>query len=135
MDTILLQQSDPVVLEVTTLTLEEHFKIVAFELLPTNLADVITSYSPKLAIIDYVLMGQQAITYLKQIRKLAPTLPVIVLSCTNNIASLSKNNGFDGYLTKPFDIESLVKMVKRYINLFHSKTIVFEHTAIYNPSY
>jgi DNA-binding NtrC family response regulator len=135
MDTILLQQSDSVVLEVATMILENQFNIVPFEHFPVNLAPVIESYAPKLAIIDFILDGKEAIAYLKEIRKFDLTLPVLALSCNSNIATAAKINGFNGYICKPFDVESLVNIVKNYNNKFHQQRSVIKNAEIFNHSY
>lgn len=135
MDTILLQQSDSVVLEVATMILERHFNVIPFEQFPANLGHVVKSYSPKLAIIDFILEGREAIVYLKELKKIEPTLPILALSCNNNIAALANANGFDGYLSKPFNIEALVNKVKKYFQQYVPETPITKNITTYNPSY
>lgn len=134
MDTILLQQSDPIVLEVASMVLEGHFNVISFEQFPANIGHIISSYSPKLVIVDFILEGQQAITYLKEIREIDSTLAVIALSCNNDIATVAKIKGFDGYICKPFEIDHLIKSLKNYSKQYYPKTTVTKDIEMFNTS-
>ena len=43
-------------------------------------------------------------------------IPVIYFSANNDISSLAEEAGADSYLSKPFDIEALERVVKQYLS-------------------
>jgi DNA-binding response OmpR family regulator len=124
MDTIILQQTDPAVLEVATLALNEHFNVISFEQFPDRLDHLILSHSPRLVLMDFILKGKHALSNLSQIRSTKKPLNVVALSCNNNIASIASTAGFDGYIEKPFDLDILVDRVKHYANALSQKVPV-----------
>ncbi|MFP3335741.1 hypothetical protein SB761_34125, partial [Pseudomonas sp. SIMBA_064] len=49
------------------------------------------------------------------IKEQYPHLPVIALSCNYNIDRLYGEGGFDDYIRKPFDLDKLYSVIKKYI--------------------
>jgi DNA-binding response OmpR family regulator len=124
METIILQQTDPAVLEVATLALNEHFNVISFEQFPDRLGHLILTHSPRLVVMDFILKGQDALSNLSQIRSTHKPLNVVALSCNNDISSLATFVGFDGYIEKPFDLDVLVDRVKHFACSFSKKVPV-----------
>jgi DNA-binding response OmpR family regulator len=73
---------------------------------------------PDLFLIDKQLSGYNGLDicrYLK-LQKFTKHVPVIMISASPDIASLSKEAGADSYIEKPFEIRDLLKQVDYYIN-------------------
>ena len=52
---------------------------------------------------------------LKTIKASYPALPVIAMSCNNNINTVALAAGFDGYLEKPFEFDLLYRILRKHI--------------------
>ncbi|WP_184544878.1 response regulator [Mucilaginibacter sp. FT3.2] len=44
-------------------------------------------------------------------------IPVIIVSAVNNIEQIAKDGNADGYLKKPFDLTTLIAVVKKYTEI------------------
>jgi DNA-binding NtrC family response regulator len=78
-----------------------------------------------LMILDYKLPDINGINVLKEVRQIAPSLKVIMISAygSPSIKSMAKNLGAYRFLDKPFDLNRLVKVVKDALaNLIRNKT-------------
>ena len=71
-----------------------------------------------MVVTDVVLPDENAFDVLPRIRKIRPTLPVIVMSAQNTImtAIRSAELGAYDYLPKPFDLTALVQTVARALD-------------------
>ena len=114
METILLQQSDPSILDVATLALSDQFDVLAVEHIPSDFEKLIPKKKLKLVIVDFILDGIDALCYLKHIKQIDNGIPVIAMSCNDNISTLATQKGFDGYIEKPFDLHEFINFVKSY---------------------
>ena len=80
--------------------------------------DVISQENPDLIIVDLWmsgLSGDQIVTKLKKDKELK-LIPVIIFSANNDIATISKDVGADGFLAKPFPIADLEAIVAKHLN-------------------
>jgi DNA-binding response OmpR family regulator len=41
-------------------------------------------------------------------------VPIIIISAKNSLEKIVKQTGADGFLSKPFDIKDLVKIIKKF---------------------
>jgi len=95
---------------------KEGFDVTAFEepekllvRLPANLPDVI--------ITDIRMPNMDGIALMNEIRQLAPDLPVIVMTAYSDLdraVSAFKGGAFE-YLSKPFDVDEVISLVRRAI--------------------
>jgi len=116
MDKIVIQETDRSVLDVLKLTLTEAgFEVYATNHLSADFLDVIAEKQPDLVVLDYKLSGQEAIQVCQQIKTRFPQLPIIALSCNYNIDQCYQQHGFNDYIRKPFDIDLLVKIIRKHI--------------------
>ncbi|MEZ6057871.1 MAG: sigma-54 dependent transcriptional regulator [Planctomycetaceae bacterium] len=99
-------------LEVKTMPTAEG----ALELMP--------EFNPDLVVLDVRLPGLDGLSALARIRKLAPTLPVLVMTAFGNLdtAVQAISQGACEYLTKPFDLEDAVCIVKQILTASQSTT-------------
>jgi two-component system, OmpR family, phosphate regulon response regulator PhoB len=59
--------------------------------------------------------GQQISKELKSDPKTSH-IPIIILSAVNNVAEIAEAGLADAYIKKPFDVDELLAMVKKYIS-------------------
>jgi CheY-like chemotaxis protein len=77
--------------------------------------EVIDKARPHVVILDYRLSGEDSQQVCREIKKRYPHLPVLAMSCNSNINEVYDQHGFDGYIPKPFDLEELYAVLRRYI--------------------
>ncbi|WP_449437003.1 response regulator [Pedobacter steynii] len=116
METIFIQETDESVRDVVTMIIEgEGYRVWAVKECSPELLAEFAYRKPGLAILDFKLTGECCIRICRQIKRLWPKLPVLAISCNSNIASVYRQFGFDGYLEKPFDLDRLVAVVRRFV--------------------
>ena len=78
----------------------------------------IQDFKPDLVLTDYLLSGTNGGKICQQIKSNKDTchIPVILISAIELASSLG-NFGFDAFITKPFDINMLVKKIDIYAKL------------------
>ena len=73
------------------------------------------SFHPDLIILDIWLPDSNGLAILEQIKVLKPQIPVIMLTAysASDAAELSRQKGACGFIGKPFDMDDLLKVVRR----------------------
>lgn len=118
MDKIVIQETDRAVLDVLKIALTEAgFEVYATDQLSLDFLDIIQSKQPNVVMLDYKLSGKDAINTCNQIKHRFPYLPIIALSCNYNIDQEFRGHGFDDFIRKPFDLDLLVKVIRKHIPL------------------
>jgi len=116
METIIVQDTDKHVLEVLTLALElENFNVYPLQDCEVNFIELIEQHRPHVVMLDFRIDGKKCMEILQTIKKSYPTLPVIAMSCNNNINTVAHAKGFDGYIEKPFDFDLLYRVLRKHI--------------------
>lgn len=116
--TIIIIEDEPDILEVLTSVLT----IYNYEVIPMRQTDDILQltkeHNPDLILTDYLLFGMDGGSICKAVKSNPETkhIPVVLISAYKNLADAMGNFGFDGYIAKPFAINSLVNTVKSYMN-------------------
>lgn len=114
MKKVIIQDTDLDLLTILTFLLEE----ASFEVLAVShykdVASKINSFNPQLVLLDFRLSGEECTCLCATIKKDFPSLPIVALSCNNNIQKQYAICGFDDYICKPFDIEHLLSVMRRY---------------------
>ncbi|MDT3402028.1 response regulator [Mucilaginibacter terrae] len=120
MKTILIFDPDPDLLEIICLSLEmQGFVVVGIHNLNIDMMALIGHHKPGLILLDFAYAGKLCIKWCSHIKRLYPTLPVIALSCSNNIGETYNAHGFDDCICKPFDLAHLYATVDKYTNLLY----------------
>jgi two-component system, OmpR family, response regulator VicR len=80
--------------------------------------DNMLSDFPDLVILDVNLQYLDGRDICKKIKSnlLTKDIPVIFISAINNLQTITKVCGADGYLSKPFDIPELAKKIQHHLN-------------------
>lgn len=116
MERIVIQETDPAVLELLEIALTEAgFQVHATDHCAPDFLDIIAAKQPHLVVLDFKLSGKEAIDICYQIKQRFPHLPIIALSCNYNINQDYQRHGFDDYIRKPFDLDLLIKILRRHI--------------------
>jgi len=116
MDKIIIQETDPEILNVLELALTEAgFDVHATDHCSPDFLDLIAERQPHLVVLDYKLSGKDAIEVCYKIKQRFPHLPIIALSCNYNINQDYERHGFDDYIRKPFDLDLLIKILRKHI--------------------
>jgi len=114
MKKVIVQDTDFDLLETLTFLLED----ASFEVLPIihykDVVSQIDSFNPHLILLDFRLSGIECTCLCETIKKKHPSLPVVALSCNQNIQKEYALAGFDDYISKPFDIDHLLTVLKKY---------------------
>lgn len=116
METIIIQDTNAAILDVLT----EALNMEGFDVLPVSdvnedLLSLVDHHRPHVVMLDYRLDGKICKQTCYQIKKRYPHLPIIAMSCHYNIDRLYGENGFDGYIRKPFDLDLLYTILRKHI--------------------
>ena len=77
----------------------------------------IAGINPDMVILDFLTPYGLGTDLCLSLKNSEPTkhIPVILYSASNNLKTLAKESGADGYIAKPFDINDLLDSVNRLI--------------------
>jgi DNA-binding response OmpR family regulator len=116
MGTIIIQETDKDILEVLTTALKlENFKVFSVLEGSLNMLAMIDKIRPHVVILDYRLEGDDCIRICQEIKARYPHLPVVAMSCNSNINDVYDKHGFDDYIAKPFELDHLYRVLRKYI--------------------
>jgi len=119
MSTILLVDDDPDILKLLSLRLTAAgYEVQAAESAERALAALAVS-RPDLIITDLKMGGMDGLALFTEVRKQAPTLPVIILTAHGTIpdAVTATQRGVFGFQPKPFDGKLLLEQVEQALRL------------------
>jgi CheY-like chemotaxis protein len=115
---ILVVDDEPDLLKVTVLRLKKTGYEVYSSTDGQEVFDIVSRVVPDLIILDVylpTLNGDEVTKILKKDDKLKH-IPIILISATTGtLDERAMESGAEGYLTKPFDPEDLLGMVKKFI--------------------
>lgn len=113
---ILIAEDDKSILEVVRLILENE----GYYTIPTDREKAIYAAletdSPDLILLDIWLSGEDGGKIAKHLKSKDETkhIPIIIMSANNETEKITKETGADDFLLKPFNIDDLLFMVKKY---------------------
>ena len=116
METIIVQDTDVAILDMLTQALTmEGFEVLPVENVEDDFLSLVDQHRPHVVMLDYRLDGEICKQTCYQLKQRYPHLPIIAMSCNYNIDRLYGENGFDGYIRKPFDLDLLYAILRRHI--------------------
>lgn len=117
MNKICIVDDDPSILEVIKIVLEEAGYEVIIISDPKQVEKKIHKSLPSLILLDVWVAGRNGQEIAKKIKhdKITAKIPIIMISALSNIQEISKKAKVDGFIEKPFDIDELLKTVKKHI--------------------
>jgi DNA-binding response OmpR family regulator len=93
----------------------DGFNVYALLEADRDFLGLIDKARPHLVMLDFRFSGEECMEVCQEIKQRYPHLPVLALSCNSNIQSIYTKAGFDDYITKPFDLEQLYGILRKYI--------------------
>lgn len=116
METIVIHETDRDVLDILYTALElEGFRVYALPEADPGFLEVIEKARPHVVILDYRLSGENCKKFCREIKARYPHLPVVAMSCNNNIHEVYDQHGFDDYIPKPFDLDLLYRVLRKHV--------------------
>jgi len=116
MGKIIVQDNDKSILDILTLVLEmEGFQVCAMQHCDENILEMIDHMRPHIVVLDFKINGEDCIDICTKIKAKYPHLPLLAISCNTNIQEQSSQFGFDGYISKPFDLDLLYSILRSHI--------------------
>ncbi|MBI4417234.1 MAG: response regulator [Ignavibacteriales bacterium] len=116
---ILLVEDEEMLVDVLATVLQEEGFVVRKSTSAEEALKVLPGFRPDLIISDIRLPAMDGFSMLENIRsdKKNPPVPFICLTALDDSVSeqRAKTLGATAYVTKPFDIDDLVKLVKRIL--------------------
>lgn len=113
---ILIAEDDKAILEVVRLILEnEGYKIVPTEK-ESAIHEAIDVFTPDLILLDIWLAGEDGGKIAKDLKAKEETkhIPIVIMSANNETEKITRETGADDFLLKPFNIDDLLRIVKKY---------------------
>lgn len=133
---ILIVDDDPVLLDWYVENLSDAYRIVVVQTGRDAIERVKRKSDIDLAVIDYRLPDMSGVETMKEIKDLAPSVPVIVSTAYGDeeVAVEIFRGGARDYLKKPFSISELTSKIDFYLALRHAdkqrrKNIILEADA------
>jgi CheY-like chemotaxis protein len=113
---ILIADDDPSILEAMQMMLEDAGYVV------DTTVDGETIYKmekefPDLLLLDIWMSGQDGGEICAYLKKQEPTkhIPIIMISANKDTEEIAKKAGADGFITKPFEMDVLLKTIAKFI--------------------
>ena len=105
------------ILELCTIILEDAGYDIKTSSTSNNIIDQVMAYTPDIIFMDNWLPDVGGIDATRALKAHAQlkNIPVIYFSANNDVKSLADQAGADGYLSKPFDIEELEKIICKHL--------------------
>ncbi len=113
---ILIAEDDRAILEVVKIILENE----GYDTLPVDreeaIRELFKTEFPDLILLDIWLSGEDGGKIAKSLKANNATshIPVIIMSANNETEKIAKESGADDFLLKPFNLDDLLHVVKKY---------------------
>lgn len=117
MKKILIAEDDQPIIDIVTLILEGEGYTTIVAKHEKDIRHAILHQKPHLILLDIRLDGLDGGEFAKTLKSQESTkaLPIILMSANHETEKISKIAGADDFLLKPFDINELLQIVKKYV--------------------
>jgi len=113
---VLIAEDDKAIVDVVKIILEND----GFEVYTANqgkaVHETIAQHSPDMILMDIWLFGEDGGKIAKQLKSKSETkiIPLVLMSANNATEKITKEVGADDFLLKPFNIDDLLYIVRKY---------------------
>jgi len=116
METIMIQEADPAISDVVTSALQmKGYRVCNLTDSEENVLEMIRRHRPKLVLLNCWLNQYSGRQISHWIKSHFPALPIIAFSCDNQIEQQYHKLGYDDYIKKPFNLNRLYRVVRKYL--------------------
>lgn len=114
---ILLAEDDRAIVDVVKIILENEGYAVHTADNGNSLQKLISEHGPDIILMDIWLFGENGGEIAKQLKSKSDTksIPLVLMSANNETEKITSAVGADDYLLKPFNIEDLLNIVRKYV--------------------
>ena len=118
MPTVLIADDDPNVRELCRVVLEnEGYHVLEAEDAPTCVS-LTRERRPNLVLLDWMMPGVEGVDALRVLKGAEATrgIPVVMLTALDSVSNITvaTYSGADGYVTKPFEMDDLLALIRRF---------------------
>lgn len=113
---VLIYDDDQEILFLCKIILEKYYRVETLFQCKDIIADI-EQIKPDFILIDLwipVLGGEKAITLIKN-NSLTQLIPIFIFSANADIEKICERTKADGYISKPFDVATLIEIIGRHI--------------------
>ncbi len=115
---ILLAEDDRSISEVMQIILEDEGYSVTHARNKIEITNALKKMLPDLIFLDIRLGGEDGEQIASELRTGTETssIPLLILSADSKTENIAARVGADGYLLKPFDMDELIAITRRYLH-------------------
>lgn len=115
---ILICEDDEGIVDVVTIVLEESGYHVESIMRGNEILKQIEKHKPDLILLDIWMpeMTGEEVANLLHSKTETKDIPIIMVSANKDLEIIAQKSRANGFLPKPFDIDTLTSMVEKYIN-------------------
>jgi CheY-like chemotaxis protein len=112
---VLIIDDDPDIRTVMNVVLKKNGYIVDTAAREEEVFPKVASFKPQVILLDVLLSGADGRMICKQLKEDHATAHIPVIMCSAHPAAGKSNYGAEGFLSKPFSAELLLKTIQKYI--------------------
>ena len=114
---ILVVDDDESILDAVSLLLSDYGYEVLSIFKGEEIYEKIKEFHPDLILLDVLMSGKDGREICKNLKSIADTrrIPIMMMSAHPNAKQGANECGADGFISKPFEIESLLSLISRYL--------------------
>jgi len=114
--TIVIIDTDTLLLEVLDIALHQEGYKVILTLDYHAVMDIVKQQKPEMVIVEYRLRSDEGRNLCKQLRTFNNQLILLALSSSVDIKLVYAKEGFDGYISKPFELDNFFDTVNSFFS-------------------
>src|SRR6185369_793835 len=113
---ILIADDDMGILEMLQMMLEDEGYAVETTFNGKKTVEEVKNHLPDVILLDIWMSGVDGRTICKKLKSQPATkhIPIIMCSANKDTETIAKESGADDFISKPFEIDTLLTMIKRY---------------------
>jgi DNA-binding response OmpR family regulator len=114
---ILVAEDDKAIIDVVKIILENEGYVVYTADQGEVVHKIIKQQKPDMVLLDIWLYGEDGGDIAKEIKSSSHSkdLPIVLMSANNETEKITKKVGADDFLLKPFNIDDLLYIVRKYV--------------------